>query len=674
LAQADGRMLPPDAIEILRVGYLDVREASDRSTSAGLWPDPLFPVDEPLEMEPQVTQAFWIRLHVPRSVAAGVYRGSIRFEAEGWRAQAPLEVTVYDFDLPERMTCTTAFGFSPDSVFGYHRLEREEDRRAVLEKYWANLAAHHISPYDPAPLDPIRVDWPDVRPPPTAQTGWSGLRMVSNEVRSGSGALLIYDDRVDENVTVSYEPLLKIPPKGLRVRFWYRTAVPGHRFLLSLNHYDAASQWMSGRNNDVVLQGSGVWQSLEALVTDFPPGAAHVRLHARATTWTDAGENTGLVWLDDVSVTDPDTGAEMVEGGDFEPVRRTEPVVPAERLKVRMDFEAWDRAMQRAFEVYKFNSFSLAIPGLGGGTFHALSEPDLLGFGEDSPEYPLLLESYCRQIEAHLRVRGWLQYAYVYWFDEPSADQYPFVMNGFGKLKRYCPDIARMLTEQVEPGLVGGPNIWCSITDAYRPDRAEERRRYGERSWWYVCTGPKAPYAGLFIDHPAPEMRIWLWQTWQRGIEGILVWQVNYWTSSAAYPEAAHQQNPYEDPMSWTSGYSTPAGERRPWGNGDGRFLYPPEAAFDPTRGGPILDGPIDSIRWEHLRDGIEDYEYLCLLRRLLTEKGDRLPADLRAGFAELLVVPDTISRSLTEFTPEGAPIEARRHQIAGAVERLLPL
>ena len=42
--------------------------------------------------------------------------------------------------------------------------------------------------------------------------------------------------------------------------------------------------------------------------------------HARATTWTDAGEGVGLVWLDDVSVRDPDSGEEMVEGGDFEPV------------------------------------------------------------------------------------------------------------------------------------------------------------------------------------------------------------------------------------------------------------------------------------------------------------------------------------------------------------------
>ena len=73
---------------------------------------------------------------------------------------------------------------------------------------------------------------------------------------------------------------------------------------------------------------------------------------------------------------------------------------------------------------------------------------------------------------------------------------------------------------------------------------AEERRKFGERFWWYVCTEEKAPYTGLFLDHSAPEMRIWLWQTFQRNINGILVWRCNYWTSGTAYSDANKSQNP----------------------------------------------------------------------------------------------------------------------------------
>ncbi len=671
LAGPNSATIPASDIELLRVMYLDVAKPSDRLSMKGLCPDPLVPIHGPLALKPDFNHAFWIRVFAPANTPRGAYRGTIELRAKGFEAKVSVELTVYDFAMPDRMTCTTAFGFSPGNVFRYHGLKTDADKRQVLDKYWADLAAHHISPYDPAPLDHIRVTWPAIRPPATSWDKWKGLRIVSNEVHSGQGALLVYDDKPNENVTTTYEPLIKIPAKGLRVKCWYRTAVPGHRFMVTMTHYDAQRQWMSGRNNDITLRGSGQWQNIDELLTDFPAGAEYVRFQVRATIWTERGEEVGLVWFDDISITDPETGKELLEGGDFERKPRTEPVAPLEQLKVEFDFSAWDRAMTEAIDRKHFNSFRLGIPGIGGGTFHEISQPELLGFGEDTPEYPILLGSYCRQLEAHLAAKGWLDESFIYWFDEPSADQYPFVMNGFAKLKRFCPRIPRMLTEQVEPALVGGPDIWCSITDNYDHARAEERRKHGEEFWWYVCTGPKAPYTGLFIDHPAPEMRLWLWQTFQRNIEGILVWETTYWTSSAAYPNAKEPQNPYTDPMSWTSGYSTPDGDRRPWGNGDGRFIYPPLEAAGAKSDAPVLEGPVDSIRWEQLRDGIEDYEYLCLLRERLAERKSTLPADAYQKYARLLVVPATITRSLTEFASDGAPIEHQRQLIARAIEEL---
>lgn len=671
LTGPDGAEISPDRFEILQAMYLDITQPTDRASQAGLWPDPLLPVTGPLDLSAGTNHAFWLRVFTPTNARPGTYRGTVRLRAQDLDTSVPIELRVYDFALPERMTCTTAFGFSPGNIFRYHGLKTEADKRLVLEKYWANLAAHHISPYDPAPLDPIQVKWPDIRPPKTVWDDWSGLRIVTNETHSGQGTLLIYDDQVKANVTVSYEPLLKIPAQGLRLKCWYRTAVPGQRFIVTLNHFDAGKQWMSGRNNDMTLVGDGRWQSLDEQLTKFPPGAEYVRLNLRATVWSDQGEDLGLVWFDDVSITDLRTGAELVQGGDFERRPRTELVAPPDKLQVRFDFTAWDRAMTQAIDRNHFNSFRVHIPGIGGGTFHEITPPNLLGFGEDTPEYPVLFDSYCRQLEAHLAARGWLDEAYVYWFDEPSAEQYPFVMNGFAKLKRSSPGIARMLTEQVEPALLGGPNIWCCISDAYDHTRAEARRPHGEKFWWYVCTGPKAPYAGLFIDHPAPEMRLWLWQTFQRNIEGILVWQTTYWTSGTAYPDPQHPQNPYTDPMSWTTGYGTPSGKRLPWGNGDGRFIYPPLAAADAKGSSPILEGPVDSIRWEQLRDGIEDYEYLSLLRRRLAEKRATLTAENYQRLSRLLEVPENISRSLTNFAADGAPIEAQRDLVARAIEEL---
>ncbi len=665
-------VIPKRNIQILKVQYVNVARPTDKSSTPGLWPDPLPPLKGSMNLEADKNQPFWIRVKIPRNAPAGTYTGYIVLSGENYNDTITVHVKVYDFMLPDRMTCTTAFGFSPGNVFRYQKLSNDAQKRQVLDKYWANYSAHHISPYDPAPLDRIKVTWPDVKPPVFDKfANWQGLRIVQNETHSGNGAALIYDDDPKSNVTVSYERLIRIPSGGLNVQFWYRTAVPDHRFGIALNHHDKDGKWMSGHNNDMILKGDGTWQLFEAQVKDFPKGAEFVRANIRATVWSDAGERIGLVWFDNVSIKDAD-GKELLEGGDFDVVKRTELVAPAETLKATFDFSAWDRAMSRAINHYNLNSFRLGIPGLGGGTFHAISGPSLLGFKEDEPEYPILLKSYCSQMQEHLARKGWLDEAFVYWFDEPSPDQYAFVLNGFEKLKRYCPKIARMLTEQPEPQLEGGPNIWCPVSHHYEHEPAEQRRQHGDKFWWYVCTGPKAPYCTLFIDHPGTELRVWLWQTWQRDIQGILVWQTNYWTSSAAYPD--QPQNPYEDPMGWRSGYSTPRGEKRPWGNGDGRFIYPPVAAADARPSEPVLEGPVDSIRWEMLRDGIEDYEYMVILKNLLETKKNKLSRNQQKEYAGLLEVPEEITSDMTTFTKDPAPIEKHRDKVAQAIAKLSQL
>ncbi len=346
-------------------------------------------------------------------------------------------------------------------------------------------------------------------------------------------------------------------------------------------------------------------------------------------------------------------------------------VADAKPPRAEIDFSAFDRAMAAAIEKYRFTNFQLRIEGMGGGTFHARWEPSIDRFGEQTPEYQAMFSSQVQQIESHLREKGWLQMAYVYWFDEPDPKDYAFVRNGMERLHRYAPGIQRMLTEEPVEALAGAVDIWCPLSANYDHAAAEKRRAQGERFWWYVCTGPRAPYCTLFIDHPATELRVWHWQTWQRKIVGTLIWATNYWTSEAAYPDAP--QNPYEDPMSYVSGYDTPKGTRNFWGNGDGRFLYPPEAAAVPGKSGPgpVLEGPVSSIRWEMLREGVEDYEFLWLLRDLLEKKRSRLRPEDAKRYESLLEVPEAITKDMTTFTVEPAPIYNQRAAIAEAIEAL---
>lgn len=339
----------------------------------------------------------------------------------------------------------------------------------------------------------------------------------------------------------------------------------------------------------------------------------------------------------------------------------------------KIDFSRFDRAMEKALQRFHFTNFDLPIHGMGGGTFHDRIEPSLAGFGESTPQYQAMFADQVRQIEAHLREKGWLEMAYVYWFDEPEPKDYDFVRAGMERLKKYAPGLRRMLTEEPVEPLYGAVDIWCPVTPNYNHEIAESRRQHGERFWWYVCTGPKAPYCTLFIDHPAIELRVWLWQTWQRKIDGILVWSSNYWTSSAAFPDGF--QDPYEDPMGYVSGYSTPKGVKRHWGNGDGRFIYPPLAASVPGKTTePVIAKPVSSIRWEMLREGIEDFEMLWLLRELLSQKGSRLSAESRQEIGALLTVPPEITSDMTTFTKSPRPIYEHRSKVAQAIETLIEL
>lgn len=503
-----GAVIPPECIEVLRVRYVNIAQPTDAAGGPGAWPDPLPPFREPVSAPAHTNQPLWVRIGVPKGIPAGTYTGTVRLTAEGYQAEAPLRVEVYDFELPDRMTCVSAFGFSPGEVFKYQKLTDPAQQREVLDKYLASFAAHHISPYNPAPLDSFAVTWPETKAP--------------------------------------------------------------------------------------------------------------------------------------------------------------------EQLVPSIDWSAWDAAMTRAFDVHHFNSFQLPSPGMGGGTFHSRVDPEMLGFKEGTPEYQAAFTNYYKTVQEHLRERGWLDKAYVYWFDEPDKKDYDFVMNGFRKLKEAAPNITRMLTEQVELGLTGGPNLWCPVSEAYNHEAAETRRAQGERFWWYICTGPKAPYAGEFIDHPATEPRVWLWQTWQRKIDGILIWATNYWTSPEAYPGTL--QNPYEDPMSWQTSYGIAPGTKSPWGNGDGRFIYPPEGAASGQQEGAVLDGPVDSLRWEMLRDGVEDYEYMTILRNLLREKAASVSPEQKQRFESLLEVPAAITSSMTSFATDPAPIEAHRHTVAKAIGTLRKL
>jgi hypothetical protein len=266
-----------------------------------------------------------------------------------------------------------------------------------------------------------------------------------------------------------------------------------------------------------------------------------------------------------------------------------------------------------------------------------------------------------RAIAAQWRKLGLPERTYLYGIDEPREDQYAFVRDAYEQIHELVPDLPIMQTvnHQVPDPLRELVDIWCPLSSRLESDFYRERLQAGDTLWVYVCCSPTHPYGNFFIDRPATEHRLLFWQTWQAQASGFLYWCSCWWkglptpgSAQPAWPEVPIRMRDH-----------AASGPRRI--NGDGLLIYP----------GPQL-APYPSIRLEVIRDGIEDYEYLALLKRLRQEtrtrgSPDPSTAELLDRAAALCAVPESIARSMTEYTRDPADIYARRAEIGDMIEQL---
>ena len=259
------------------------------------------------------------------------------------------------------------------------------------------------------------------------------------------------------------------------------------------------------------------------------------------------------------------------------------------------------------------------------------------------------------------RQRGLPEGVFIYGVDEPHPEMYPILQEAYRKVKAVAPQYPIMQTigDPHPDALVGLVDIWCPLTARADQGFYHERQRAGDTFWTYICCSPHPPYANFFIDQPATDHRVLFWQVKQLGATGLLYWCVCWWYGA---PNAVSGQPHFPDVPFQTDGQRSSLVSHGV--NGDGLLVYP----------GPD-ETPWPSLRLEIVRDGIEDYEYLALLDRLVAE-ADRLPAaqrpkELLARAKALQAVPESISQSMTEYTKESRLMIERRRQVAEVIEGL---
>ncbi|WNG49063.1 DUF4091 domain-containing protein [Archangium minus] len=228
--------------------------------------------------------------------------------------------------------------------------------------------------------------------------------------------------------------------------------------------------------------------------------------------------------------------------------------------------------------------------------------------------------AYYRALAEHFREKGWRARLFFYAKDEPKPEDVPLVRAQAQRVRAANKDVPVLVTTPLDEALRGSADILAPTLNCFFPRPGPQTCRNvlplkalrGKlephvKVWWYQscnshgCTGGPAEdpsvekvysgWASYMVDHPAPLNRAMGPLAFLSGVDGEL-----YFDTVFAY----NTKDPWKDLFEFG-------------GNGDGTFFYP----GTPSRPGFTRHQPVVSLRLKHLRDGLEDYEYLQLLESL---------------------------------------------------------
>lgn len=237
---------------------------------------------------------------------------------------------------------------------------------------------------------------------------------------------------------------------------------------------------------------------------------------------------------------------------------------------------------------------------------------------------PRIVELYSQFLpayKAHLEKNGWADIWVQKVCDEPidaNATSYCEVIRFIRKYWKDIHVLEALQTTKVQDAVdtwVPQLNTWHNNYDFYR-----RRQKAGDHIWYYTCCFPQEEYPNRFIEQPLLKGRMVYWMGFKYGAEGFLHWGFNYWNS-----------NCFKDASIWSGSMVLPGG--------DSWIVYPGPNKF------------LRSIRFEQMRDGLEDITLLKMLQRRSPEKARAIcdglvnnwwvyctsPVRYRASRAELL-------------------------------------
>ncbi len=260
-----------------------------------------------------------------------------------------------------------------------------------------------------------------------------------------------------------------------------------------------------------------------------------------------------------------------------------------------------------------------------------------------SPVFNRVVKSYLTSVESFFRKRGWLdRLVFNSPIDEPNTKKDYEETRLYAQLVHEAvPGVPFLSTESPvsdnpEWGTLRGyVNNFCvhgnALNDPEVKQALLEEQAKGGEATWYISCDQAYPQPNYFIDAPALDPLMVPWITERYKMNGFLYWAANFWNQTP---------DPWLDPVTFISGFECSGGYVL---NGEGSLIYPGNHTRRYT-GQPDVNGPVSSIRFELLREGIEDYEYIWMLK----EKGD--PAFADEIVRNMVIDVSTFSRNLAEL------------------------
>lgn len=338
------------------------------------------------------------------------------------------------------------------------------------------------------------------------------------------------------------------------------------------------------------------------------------------------------------------------------------PIMKYKNGEVTLDTEKFDKVASYYFEELKMKTAYLPNQFYSFG--HAFPPKKFMGFDYPTDEFKDAYQKCLKALWEHLKEKGWEKNFILYISDEPHFYNPKLGKRVIEQMINLCkiiheavPDIKiYSSTWQYVPEWDGYLDVWGAGSHGSFPVKEMEKQLKKGKMIWFTTDG----HMCITTRYCAIE-RLLPYYCFKYGVSGYEFWGFNWWTFDP-FKFGWHKFRPH-----LTHPEDTPKAVRFP--SGDGFLTYP----------GWLIGekGPLSSIRLEQIREGMEDYEYMLILKKLIQEakekgKDTSTAEQVLQKAMDLVYIPNEGGTYSSKLLPDPDVVLKIRNQVASEILKLL--